>query len=109
LARLKPILLKIRVREEIIQDRLELEKLQHNPDRLKSREAFNARKREDAMIRGIKTLEKITAEILTELAEWEASYEPYLYSGLRYPDRIAQQEQAYQELKSSLRSRRKST
>ena len=62
---LKPILLKIARRETIINERIELEHSQMNPERLTARgpNAREERKREEAMTNRVKTLEKLTKEV----------------------------------------------
>ena len=62
---LRPLLERISLRESVIEDRLALESLQLNPDRLKSRGAnsFAERKREEAMRREVKSLDRITTEV----------------------------------------------
>lgn len=62
---LKPILLKISRRETIIQERIELEHLQLNPERLTARgpNAREERKREEAMATRVKNIDKITKEV----------------------------------------------
>ena len=53
----------------MVEDRLALESLQLNPDRLKSRGAnsFAERKREEAMRREVKSLDRITTEVIRQL------------------------------------------
>lgn len=66
---LKPILLKISRRETIINERIELEHLQMNPERLTARgpNAREERKREEAMTNRVKTIEKLTKEVSMSL------------------------------------------
>lgn len=110
---LRPLLLKIHRREVIVQERIELEQLQMNPERLTARgpNAREERKREEAMTNRVKNLDKLTKEIVAAIVayEKEASTEkPFSYGGERYSDRIARQEEAYTELREALRNARKS-
>ncbi|RYH17106.1 hypothetical protein EON65_29095 [archaeon] len=64
---LKPILTKISKREQVVAERIELEHLQLNPERLTARgpNAREERKREEAMTNRVKSLEKVTKEVCT--------------------------------------------
>lgn len=79
---LKPILLKISRRETIINERIELEHLQMNPERLTARgpNAREERKREEAMTNRVKTIEKLTKEIVNQITTWEEANGPFLYA-----------------------------
>ena len=105
---LRPILLKIQSREALVEDRIELERLQLNPDRLKNRSAnaFAERKREESMVKGVRSLERVTAELVGMIEAFEGKYGEFEYSGIRYLDRIARQEETYQQIKESLRNTR---
>jgi hypothetical protein len=96
-------------REGIIQDRVELEHIQLNPERLTARgpSAREDRKKEEAMARGVKTLEKCTKELLAHIATWEEVNGPFTYAGECYTDRAVQQEEQYVEIRDSLRNSRK--
>ena len=62
---LRPLLAKIAKRENIVEERVELEHLMQNPERLTARgpKAREDRKREEDMQRRVKNLEKITKEV----------------------------------------------
>lgn len=78
---LRPVLEMIQLREVIVADRVELERIQLNPERLKNRgaNAFAERKKEEAMMKGIKSLDKVTREVLTLLDVWEEANGEYRY------------------------------
>ena len=63
--KLRPLLAKITRRELIVQDRLDLEHLMLNPERLTARgpNAKEDRKKEETMSNRVKNLEKLTAEV----------------------------------------------
>jgi hypothetical protein len=108
---LRPLLLKIHRREVVVQERIELEQLQMNPERLTARgpNAREERKREEAMTNRVKNLEKLTKEIVAAIAACEKDADgPFQYGGERYGDRIARQEERYTELRDALRNARKS-
>jgi hypothetical protein len=108
---LRPLLLKIHRREVVVQERIELEQLQMNPERLTARgpNAREERKREEAMTNRVKNLEKLTKEIVGAIAVYEKDADsPFQYGGERYGDRIARQEEIYTELRDALRNARKS-
>lgn len=62
---LKPILQKVARRETVVQERIELEHLQMNPERLTARgpNAREERKREEGMSTRVRNLEKNTKEV----------------------------------------------
>ena len=97
---LRPILLKIQSREALVEDRIELERLQLNPDRLKNRSAnaFAERKREETMVKGVRTLDRVTAELVGMIEVWEGKYGSFVYHGNSYKDVIAGQEAVYSEV-----------
>ena len=105
---LRPILLKIQSREALVEDRIELERLQLNPDRLKNRSAnaFAERKREETMLKGVRSLEKLTTELIQMIETWESKHGEFEYSKVRYLDRISKQEETYHQIKESLRNTR---
>lgn len=106
---LKPLLLKVSRREGIIQDRIELEHIQLNPERLTARgpNAREERKREEAMTRGVRTLDKVTKDLMTHIATWEEANGPFTYAGERYAERVSSQEEQYIEIRDALRESRK--
>ena len=106
---LRPMLSEISRREVVVQERVELEHLQMNPERLSARgpHAREERKREEGMNARVKNLEKITKKVMAMIAAWEEHNGPFLYSGERYADRVEEQEQNFQEIRASLRNSRK--
>lgn len=106
---LRPILSKIARREAAVGERIELEHLQSNPERLTARgpNAREERKREEAMANRVKNLDKLTKELLAVVAAWEVGNGPFLYAGERYADRVAHQEEHYIETRDGLRNARK--
>ena len=107
---LRPILHKIARREAIIKERVELEHIMLDPERLRARgpKAREDRKREEEMSRRVKSLEKYTKELLHQIEQWEEqSGSPFLYSGERYVDRVNAQEEEYAETKNNLRNSRR--
>ena len=62
---LRPLLAKISKREMVVEERIELEHLMQNPERLTARgpKAREDRKREEDMQRRVKGLEKMTKEV----------------------------------------------
>ncbi len=62
---LRPLLQKIARREAVVQERIELEHIMLNPERLKARgpNAREERKREEEMIGRVNKLEKMTKEV----------------------------------------------
>lgn len=62
---LRPILFRIAKREAVVEERIELEHLMTNPERLTARgpKAREDRKREEEMQRRVKNLEKMTKEV----------------------------------------------
>lgn len=62
---LRPLLQRIAKREAVVKERVELEHLMDNPDRLTARNqsAREDRKREEAMSMRVKNLEKLTKEV----------------------------------------------
>eukprot|EP01039_Chlorochromonas_danica_P010648 gene10648-11806_t len=106
---LKPILNKISKREVVVNERIELEHLQLNPERLTARgpNAREERKREEAMTNRVKNLDKLTKEIVAAVQVWEESNGPFLYGGERYLDRIPRQDEHFIETRDALRNARK--
>lgn len=78
---LRPLLAKIQKRETIAQERIELEHIQLNPERLTARgpKAREDRKREEAMTVRVKNLDKLTKEVSSLLF-------PLLYTANRVID-----------------------
>jgi len=106
---LRPLLSEITRRETVVQERIELEHIQMNPERLSARgpHAREERKKEEGMNSRVKNLEKITKKVLTLIANWEEHNGPFFYAGERYADRVEEQESNYQEIRASLRNSRK--
>jgi hypothetical protein len=107
---LRPILQKITRREGVVLERIELEHLQMNPERLQARgpNAREERKREEAMAQRVRALDKVTKELLASAAAWEeAKSAPLMYAGARFVDRVAGQDEHYLEVRDALRNSRK--
>mmetsp|Transcript_17378 Transcript_17378/g.23895 ORF Transcript_17378/g.23895 Transcript_17378/m.23895 type:complete len:628 (-) Transcript_17378:135-2018(-) len=106
---LKPILQKIARREGVVQERVELEHIQLNPERLTARgpNAREERKREEVMSNRVKNLDKLTKELAGQIQAWEDEHGPFIFMGERYSERIVQQEAAYIEIRENLRNARK--
>jgi hypothetical protein len=106
---LRPLLQKIAKREAIVLERIELEHIQLNPERLTARgpQARQDRKREEGMTTRVKNLEKTTKEILGMISTWEEKHGEFRYAGCSYIDRVAQQDQSYFEIRDNLRNARR--
>lgn len=106
---LRPLLQKIARREVIAQERIELEHIQMNPERLSARgpNAREDRKKEEGMHTRVKNLEKITRELMQQIGQWESENGPFYYGGEVYSDRVVKQEESYIEIRDSLRNSRK--
>ena len=63
--KLRPLLQRIERREAVVQERIELEYLQMNPERLNNRgpHAREERKREEAMAAHVRNLDKLTQDV----------------------------------------------
>jgi hypothetical protein len=109
-AELKPLLQKVARREGIIRDRMELEMLTLNPDRLMARgpKAREDRKREETLHNRVRLLDKTTRELLAMVEGWEAANnKSFIYCGERYIDRVTAQQNSYTQQRDALRSARK--
>ncbi|KAL7456053.1 hypothetical protein ACHAWC_007573 [Mediolabrus comicus] len=99
LEKMQPILDLIERRESIIEERVELEMLQRDPDRLKGRNASKQLMKEEKMMRRVqKELPKITQHLERKLKEWFDENKPsqtegevrdedlghFMYKGLPY-------------------------
>eukprot|EP00984_Skeletonema_dohrnii_P014736 scaffold6247_cov97-Skeletonema_dohrnii-CCMP3373.AAC.1 len=100
LEKMQPILDLISRRESIIEERVELEMLQKDPDRLKGRNASKQLMKEEKMMRRVqKELPKITQHLEKKLKEWYVMNKPsqtddddvrdedlghFMYKGLPY-------------------------
>ena len=107
---IRPLFIKISKRESILEDRLELENLQQNPERLTARgpKAREDRKREEVMTVRVKSLEKLTNDIINLINAWEKQHKrEFIYANTRYIDTIKAQEQEYADNKENLRNTRK--
>jgi len=106
---LRPLLSEISRRETVVAERVELEHIQMNPERLSARgpHAREERKKEEGMNSRVKNIEKITKKVLTLIANWEEHNGPFFYAGERYADRVDEQENSFQEIRTSLRNSRK--
>lgn len=106
---LRPILFKVSKRESVVQERIELEHLSLNSERLTARgpNAREERKREEGMTVRVRNLEKLTKELASTIQSWEENNGPFTYNGERYLDRIVKQDELYAEIRDSLRMARK--
>ena len=70
--------------------------------------AREERKREEAMAQRVRSLDKVTKELLTTAAAWEeAKGAPLVYGGERFIDRVAAQDEHYADVRDGLRNARK--
>jgi hypothetical protein len=106
---LRPLLQKVSRRETVVLERIELEQLQQNPDRLTARgpNAREARKREEYMATRVKNIDKITKELLSQIGTWECANGPFVFAGESYAERVSLQDEHYIEIRDSLRNARK--
>lgn len=106
---LRPLLAEIAKREQITKERIELEHIQMNPERLSARgpNAREERKREEGMHTRVKNLEKMTKRVMGMISKWEESNGPFLYAGEAYAERVASQDANYISIRDSLRNSRK--
>jgi hypothetical protein len=106
---LRPLLQKVARREAVVLERIELEQLQQNPDRLTARgpNAREARKREEYMATRVKNIDKITKELLSQIFTWEATNGAFIFAGESYAERVSLQDEHYIEIRDSLRNARK--
>lgn len=106
---LRPILFKVSKRESVVQERIELEHLSLNPERLTARgpNAREERKKEEGMTVRVRNLEKLSKELTSTIQAWEENNGPFTYMGERYLDRIIHQDELYAEIRDSLRMARK--
>jgi len=107
---LRPLLQKVSRRETWVQERIQLEALQMNPERLTARgpKAREDRKKEEVMTNNVKKLDKLTKELKKSLEEWEtANDQEFMFAGDRYIARMTQQDADYIEHRDCLRSARK--
>lgn len=90
-------------------ERIELEHIMLNPERLKARgpNAREERKREEEMMGRVKYLDKMTKELVSTISAWEDQHGSFKYGSTRYIDTIKRQEESYIELRDSLRNSRK--
>lgn len=114
LEQMRPILRIIERREEILKERMEIEQLQKNPDRLKQRGAAltKALMREEKMAKRIKfELPKLTVTLDSKLREWKKEHgEDFQYRGEVYLDVMKTQEadwKAYKEHEVQLKLQKK--
>ncbi len=109
---LKPLLHKVSRRETIVQERLQLEHLQMNPERLTARgpKAREDRKKEEQMQSNVKKLDKLSKELRRAIVEWEdGNGEHFIFAGERYLDRMTQQDADYIDQRDTLRNARKNS
>ena len=104
LEHMKPILKMIKHREDIIQERMEYEELQKDPNRLQQRGASMTKQlmKEEKMARRIKSLPKLTRELEEKLKDWkETNYEDFQYHSEKYLDIMQRQEEEWQQYKEN--------
>lgn len=106
---LRPLLSKIGKREAVVLERIELEHIQLNPERLTARgpKAREDRKREEGMTIRVKNLEKMTKEILLTISQWEEKHGEFRYGGQPYIERVTQQDESYFDIRDNLRNARR--
>ena len=106
---LRPILSKVFKRESVVQERIELEHLSLNPERLTARgpNAREDRKKEEGMTVRVRNLEKLTKELTNAIQSWEENNGPFMYNAERYLERMNKQDEKYAEIRDSLRMARK--
>lgn len=89
---LRPLLLRIAKREAVVEERVELEHLMTNPERLTARgpKAREDRKREEEMQRRVKNLDKMTKEVgrLAPISLIPARCSPKLLSGKKPTEEV---------------------
>jgi len=106
---LRPLLSKIARREAVVLERVELEHIQLNPERLTARgpKAREDRKREEGITTRVKNLDKMTKEILLAIVQWEEKHGEFRYGGQPYIDRVNQQDESYFDIRDNLRNARR--
>lgn len=108
---MQPILKLIERREIIVEERIEYEKLQQQPDRFHQAGAKLTRQlmAEEKMAKRIKReLPKVTDMLEEKLKQWEDDHdEEFLYDGEAYSKRMEQQEADWLQFKDELEQERK--
>lgn len=103
LEHMRPLLIMIEKREGIVQERVEYEQLQKDPERLQQRGSALTKQlmKEEKMSRRIKKdLPKYTEHLEKKLKEWaETNDEPFLYKGEAYIFMIKRQEEEWHHYK----------
>lgn len=105
LEQMKPILRVLERREEILEERMEYEKLQHNSERLQQRGAALTKQlmREEKMAKRIKReLPKLTSTLESMLNDWNEEHgEDFLFHGKVYLDVMQEQEEEWNQYKQN--------
>mmetsp|Transcript_32927 Transcript_32927/g.49712 ORF Transcript_32927/g.49712 Transcript_32927/m.49712 type:complete len:606 (+) Transcript_32927:23-1840(+) len=105
LEQMKPILRILERREEILVERMEYERLQHNSERLQQRGAGLAKQlmREEKMAKRIKReLPKLTNSLQEKLQEWKKDHgEDFQFGGKVYLDVMTSQDKEWKEYKEN--------
>lgn len=100
---MRPILTMIGKREEIIEERMEYDELQKDPERLQQRGSALTKQlmKEEKMSKRIKKdLPKYTEHIEKKLKEWQDLHgDPFLYKGEPYLEIMRQQEEDWRQYK----------
>mmetsp|Transcript_12452 Transcript_12452/g.18261 ORF Transcript_12452/g.18261 Transcript_12452/m.18261 type:complete len:605 (+) Transcript_12452:55-1869(+) len=103
LEQMKPILRILERREEILGERMEYERLQHNSERLQQRGAGLAKQlmREEKMAKRIKReLPKLTNALRDKLQEWKKEHgEDFQFGGKVYLDVMESQDKEWKQYK----------
>jgi hypothetical protein len=104
LEHMKPIRKMIKHREDIIQERMEYEELQKDPNRLQQRGASMTKQlmKEEKMARRIKSLPKLSRDLEAKLKDWkETNHEDFQYHSEIYLDIMQRQEEEWQQYKEN--------
>ena len=108
LEQMKPIIDIIEKREVIIDERMEYEELQKDPERLKQRNATRQLMKEEKMAKRIKRdLPHLTQVLRARLEEWKQSHgEDFVYKGAVYLETMDDQEDEWNNYKEEELQRR---
>eukprot|EP00968_Pinguiococcus_pyrenoidosus_P021626 scaffold2862_cov272-Pinguiococcus_pyrenoidosus.AAC.10 len=103
LARVKPILKKIEQRQQLIEDRMELEELKKDPQRLLGRQGMKQRKKEEEMEKRIRQkLPTLTERLIQDLREWQQDNdgEAFMYEGRPYLETIEESDRSFRQYRA---------
>ncbi|KAJ8599013.1 hypothetical protein CTAYLR_007681 [Chrysophaeum taylorii] len=103
---LQPLLRLVERREELLDEREKIEKLQADPTRLTRRGpgAHAERKYEMEAERRLKQLPKITEKLIALIRDWEAKEGPFTWRGSSYLVRITETDAAWNSHKQHLKA-----